>query len=146
MECPHCVEMSLTSLCSRRAYFLESNSTPRALKNLRGRGSQSAETSELTPAQTLRSSFSPPKEADHVFFSRGPSCWARSMTPPSLSLVNPASLSQARMPTFSASYQELWMSWAWSGLHRRSPPTAAWISGSCHGAVSPLVSEFYHSS
>ncbi len=62
--------MSLTSLCSRSAYFLESNSTPRALKKLRGRGSQSAETSELTPAQTLRSSFSPPREADHVFFSR----------------------------------------------------------------------------
>ncbi len=44
------------------------------------------------------------------------SCCARSMTLPSLSLANPASLSQAWMPNFSASCQELWMSWAWSGL------------------------------
>ncbi len=30
-ECPHCVDMSLASLRSRRAFFLESNSAPRAL-------------------------------------------------------------------------------------------------------------------
>ncbi len=29
MECPHCKDMSLSSLRSQRAFFLESNSTPR---------------------------------------------------------------------------------------------------------------------
>ncbi len=76
-ECTHCVDMCLTSLRSRRAFFLESDSASRALplssaqgKSSGSRGSQHAEMSELTPAQTLLSSLSATREADPVFFSR----------------------------------------------------------------------------
>ncbi len=80
MECPHCVDMSLASLCLRIAYFLESDSAPCALplssslgpvrKKQPGRGSQRPEMGELTPDQILRSSLSPSREADPVFYSR----------------------------------------------------------------------------
>ncbi len=81
-ECTHCVDMFgydmfLTSLRSRRAFFLESDSASRALplsssqgKSSGSRGSQHAEMSELTPAQTPLSSLSATREADPVFFSR----------------------------------------------------------------------------
>ncbi len=114
------------------------------------------------PAHTPRTSLSPLREADPVFFCRAdqrPSVAASdmvsfegseyeilddsvssSMTPPFLSLENPANLSQAWTPKFSASCQELWTSWAWSGLHQRSPHAAAWMSSSCWGAVRTLCS------
>ncbi len=63
IECPLCVDTSLASLCSRRAFFLESDSTPCSLP-------LSSEMSELMPAQTPRFSLSPPREVDPVFFSR----------------------------------------------------------------------------
>ncbi len=80
MECPHCVDMSLASLCLRIAYSLESDSAPCALplssslglvrKKQPGRGSQCPEMGELTSDQILRSSLSPSREADPVFYSR----------------------------------------------------------------------------
>ncbi len=51
------------------------------------------------------------------------SCCARSMTLPSLSLANPASLSQAWMPNFSAScaVDELGLEWSLSCTHQFPP-------------------------
>ncbi len=68
-ECPHCEDMSLTSLCKQIAFFSESNSAPRYLplsssqepvrKRQRGRGHKVPEMSELKPAQTPHASLSP---------------------------------------------------------------------------------------
>ncbi len=61
-------------------------------------------------------------------------------------LLHLASPSGGRTPNFTASCPQLWKSWVCSGLHRRSPPADTWMSGSCRGAVKPLVSEPHHSS
>ncbi len=50
--------------------------------------------------------------ACHWLHQKERSCQARSMIPPSLSLENLVSLSQARMLNFYASCQELWTTWA----------------------------------
>ncbi len=107
------------------------------------------------PAQTPRSSLSPLREADPVFFSHAeqrPSAATSDMVSfrgseveildDSMSLAasdreelsgsidDPAlpqsdkssEPKQAATPNFSVSYQELWTSWARSGLRRKSPP------------------------
>ncbi|KAL0186275.1 hypothetical protein M9458_017945, partial [Cirrhinus mrigala] len=79
-ECPHCGDMSLSSLRSRIAFFSERDSAPRALpfppsqepvkKKQRGRGSQCTELGELTSAQPPRASPSPQREGSPVLFTR----------------------------------------------------------------------------
>ncbi len=71
--------MSLSSLRSRLAFFLESNSALRTLplfssqgptrKKQRGKGSQHLEMSELTPAVPLGTSLSPHREFSPVLFT-----------------------------------------------------------------------------
>ncbi len=65
-DCTHCESFSLASLCSRIAFFSESDSAPRTLpfsssqgpvrKKQRGRGFEQPVTSELTSAQCPRAS------------------------------------------------------------------------------------------
>ncbi|ROK16088.1 hypothetical protein DPX16_22706 [Anabarilius grahami] len=79
ITCSHCESMSLASLCSRIAFFSESDSAPRALpfssspgpvrKKQRGRGSQRSDETELTPAQVPCTSLSPQREVSPVRFS-----------------------------------------------------------------------------
>ncbi|KAL0163784.1 hypothetical protein M9458_039537, partial [Cirrhinus mrigala] len=79
-ECPHCGDMSLSSLRSRIAFFSERDSAPRALpfpssqepvkKKQRGRGSRRPELDELTSAQPPRASPSPQREGSPVLFAR----------------------------------------------------------------------------
>ncbi|KAI2664297.1 Platelet glycoprotein V [Labeo rohita] len=75
-DCPHCGDMSLSSLRSRIAFFSERDSAPRALpfpssqepvkKKQRGRGSQRSELGELTSAQ--------PRRGSPVLFTRPDLC------------------------------------------------------------------------
>ncbi len=79
-ECHHCGDVGLSSLCSRLAFFSESNPAPRALpvfsyqgpvrKKQWGRGSQRSEMSELTPAVSPRTSLSPHREFSPFLFTR----------------------------------------------------------------------------
>ncbi|KAL0165985.1 hypothetical protein M9458_037829, partial [Cirrhinus mrigala] len=79
-ECPHCGDMSLSSLRLRIAFFSERDSAPRALpfppsqepvkKKQRGRGSQRSELGELTSAQPPRALPSPQREGSPVLFTR----------------------------------------------------------------------------
>ncbi|KAL0151921.1 hypothetical protein M9458_052773 [Cirrhinus mrigala] len=79
-DCPHCGDMSLSSLRSRIAFFSERDSAPRALpfpssqepvkKKQRGRGSQRSELGELTSVQPPRASPSPQREGSPVLFTR----------------------------------------------------------------------------
>ncbi|KAI2663140.1 ORF V: Enzymatic polyprotein [Labeo rohita] len=83
-DCPHCGDMSLSSLRSRIAFFSERDSAPRALpfpssqepvkKKQRGRGSQRSELGELTSAQPPRASPSPQREGSPVLFTRPDLC------------------------------------------------------------------------
>ncbi|KAL0165908.1 hypothetical protein M9458_037752, partial [Cirrhinus mrigala] len=83
-DCPHCGDMSLSSLRSRIAFFSERNSAPRALpfpssqepvkKKQRGRGSQRSELGELTSVQPPRASPSPQREGSPVLFTRPDLC------------------------------------------------------------------------
>ncbi|KAL0173136.1 hypothetical protein M9458_033447, partial [Cirrhinus mrigala] len=78
-ECPHCGDMSLSSLRLRIVFFSERDSAPRALpfppsqepvkKKQRGRGSQRSESGELTSAQPPRASPSPQREGFPVLFT-----------------------------------------------------------------------------
>ncbi|KAL0147865.1 hypothetical protein M9458_056824 [Cirrhinus mrigala] len=79
-ECPHCGDMSLSSLRSRIAFFSQRDSAPSALpfppsqepvkKKQRGRGSQRSELGKLTSAQPPRASPSPQREGSPVLFTR----------------------------------------------------------------------------
>ncbi|KAI2645948.1 hypothetical protein H4Q32_025302 [Labeo rohita] len=83
-ECPHCGDMSLSSLRSRIAFFSERDSAPRALpfppsqepvkKKQRGRGSQCSKLGELTSAQPPHASPSPQREGSPVLFTRPDLC------------------------------------------------------------------------
>ncbi|KAL0151578.1 hypothetical protein M9458_053095 [Cirrhinus mrigala] len=83
-DCPHCGDMSLSSLRSRIAFFSERDSAPRALpfpssqepvkKKQRGRGSQRSELGELTSVQPPRASPSPQREGSPVLFTRPDLC------------------------------------------------------------------------
>ncbi|KAI2646291.1 Platelet glycoprotein V [Labeo rohita] len=83
-ECPHCGDMSLSSLRSRIAFYSERDSAPRALpflpsqepvkKKQRGRGSRRSELDELTSAQPLRASPSPQREGSPILFTRPDLC------------------------------------------------------------------------
>ncbi len=87
-DCSHCESFSLASLCSRIAFFSESDSAPHALpssssqgparKKQRGRGFERLETSELTSAQCPRASPSPQREDSPVLFTQ-PSAAASDM-------------------------------------------------------------------
>ncbi len=74
------------------------------------------------------------------------SCRAHTTTPPPHSLRSPANQAQAWTPIFSASCLTLWRSWVWNGLPQRNCPAAAWMNGSCRGAIRPLDNELRHSS
>ncbi|KAI2664125.1 ORF V: Enzymatic polyprotein [Labeo rohita] len=83
-ECPHCGDMSLSSLRSRIVFFSEHDSAPRALpfppsqepvkKKQKGRGSQRSELGELTSAQPPRASPSPQREGSPVLFTHPDLC------------------------------------------------------------------------
>ncbi len=83
-DCSHCETISLASLCSRIAFFSESDSAPCALpfsssqrpvrKKQRGRGSQCLAESELRPAQTPRASLTPQRVVSPVLFSWPDQC------------------------------------------------------------------------
>ncbi|KAL0172543.1 hypothetical protein M9458_032854, partial [Cirrhinus mrigala] len=83
-DCPHCGDMSLSSLRSRIAFFSERDSAPRALpfpssqepvkKKQRGRGSQRSELGELTSVQPPCASPSPQREGSPVLFTRPDLC------------------------------------------------------------------------
>ncbi len=74
------------------------------------------------------------------------SCWAHLTTPPPCRLKNPAQPARAWTANCCASCLKLWRSWVWSGLRLRSPPAAAWMSGSCRGTVKSIDNELHHSS
>ncbi len=79
-DCTHCESFSLASLCSRIAFFSESDSVPRTLlfsssqgpvrKKQRGRGFEQPVTSELMTAQCPRASPSPQREHSPVLFTQ----------------------------------------------------------------------------
>ncbi len=52
---------------------------------------------------------------------------------------SPATLILGWTPNYSASSRKPSRSWVWSGLCQKNPPAAVWTSGSCRGAVKPLV-------
>ncbi len=61
-------------------------------------------------------------------------------------LRSPTHPAQAWTPIFSASCLTLWRSLVWNGIHQGNRPVAAWMNGSCRGAVRPLDNELRHSS
>ncbi len=75
-DCSHCESINLASLRSRKAFFSDRDSTPRApsqgpvRKKKRGRGFEQLVTSELTPAQCPRTSPSPKREHSPVLFTQ----------------------------------------------------------------------------
>ncbi len=79
-DCSHCENISLASLRSRIAFFLESDPALHNLpfsssqgpvrKKQRGRGCQREAESELTPTQNPRASLSPHREVSPVLFSQ----------------------------------------------------------------------------
>ncbi len=83
-DCSHCESFSLASLCSRIAFFSESDSAPSALpfsssqgpvrKKQGGRGFEQPVTSKLTSAQCLHASPSPKREHSPVLFTQHDQC------------------------------------------------------------------------
>ncbi|KAK2892581.1 hypothetical protein Q8A67_012569 [Cirrhinus molitorella] len=64
--------------------------------------------------------------------------------PTPLPSKDPIAAGSVWMLSSSASFQKPSRSWSWSGLHQRSPLTAAWMNGSCRGADWPLVKGCLH--